>query len=156
MPHSGSINANIRYGKKDDLPSVLELIRELAIFEREPLAVINTVQEMEKDGFGEDPVFGFLVAELNEKILGVSIYYYRYSTWNGKCLYLEDLIITEAFRGKGLGTMLFNKTIDHARANGCKMLNLQVLDWNKKAIDFYRLFDMEIDEHWHNASIRLD
>lgn len=156
MMLTNPVNAGIRYGQKRDLPEVLELIRELAIFEKEPDAVINTLEDMELDGFGEHPVFGFLVAEVNGAIVGISIYYTRYSTWNGKCLYLEDLIVTKAYRGRGIGTLLFEKTIAHARNGKFRLLNLQVLDWNKDAIDFYRKFGMETDAHWHNVTLRLD
>lgn len=146
----------IREGKKEDLPQVLELIRELAIFEKQPDAVINTVEMMEKDGFGDNPVYGLFVAEKEDRIVGISIYYYRYSTWNGKCLYLEDLVVTESERGNGIGKALFERTMEQAGNDRCTLLNLQVLDWNQPAIEFYKSYGMDIDPEWFNATLRLD
>src|SRR5687768_727766 len=97
----------VRKGNKEDLPAALRLIRELAEYERAPHEVINTVEQMEKDGFGPNPIFGFFVAENEKGILGLSLYYWRYSTWKGKRLFLEDIIVTEQERGKGIGKVLF-------------------------------------------------
>jgi hypothetical protein len=93
----------IRQGQKQDLPRVLELVKELAEYERAPHEVINTVEKMEQDGFGANPIFGFFVAENKNGIVGLSLFYWRYSTWKGKRLYLEDIIVTEAERGKQIG-----------------------------------------------------
>ena len=128
----------IRKGIKEDLPEVLELIKELADYEKALDQVANTVERMEHDGFGEHPVYGFLIAEENQSIIGTSIYYYRYSTWKGKRLYLEDLVVTESRRGSGAGKLLFEQTLEIARETGCSGMMWQVLDWNEPAINFYK------------------
>lgn len=147
----------IREGKKEDLPRVLELIKELAAYEKAPDAVTNTVEMMEKDGFGENPVFGLFVAE-DEKmgIVGISIYYYRYSTWKGKRLYLEDIVVTESQRGMGVGKLLFDRTIQKGKDERCSGMVWQVLDWNEPAINFYKkYYNATLDPEWINCSIEL-
>ena len=141
-------HVEIRVGKREDLPHVLELIRELAVYERAPDAVVNTVAEMEKDGFGSRPIFGFFVAEVNQRIIGISIYYWRYSTWKGKRLYLEDIVITEKERGRGAGKLLFDRTMQHALDEGCSGMMWQVLEWNEPAIRFYRKYGAKLDDEW--------
>lgn len=143
----------IREGKKEDLPRVLELIRELALFERAPEQVINTVELMENDGFGPNPIFGFFVAEENGFIAGLSLYYWRYSTWRGKRLYLEDIIVTESWRGKGIGTALFNRTLQHSLDENCSGMLWQVLDWNEPAINFYKKYCAQLSAEWINCSL---
>lgn len=147
----------IREGKKEDLPRVLELIKELATYEKAPDAVTNTVEMMEKDGFGENPVFGFFVAEDKVKgIVGISIYYYRYSTWKGRRLYLEDIVVTESERGGGIGKLLFDRTIQKGKEEGCSGMVWQVLDWNEPAINFYKkYYNATLDPEWINCSIEL-
>jgi len=130
----------IREGEKEDLPRVLELIKELATYERAPHEVTNTVELMEQDGFGPRPIYGFFVAETEKGIVGVSIYYWRYSTWKGKRLYLEDIVVTETERGKGIGKKLFDRTLQHALDENCSGMMWQVLDWNEPAINFYKKF----------------
>ena len=143
----------IRDGKREDLPRALELIRELAEFEKALREVTNTKLMMEEDGFGPSPVFGFFVAEEGERIHGISLYYYRYSTWKGKRLYLEDLIVSETMRGRGLGEKLLNAIIEKARQTACTGLMWQVLDWNEPAINFYKKFGARFDEGWVNVHI---
>jgi GNAT superfamily N-acetyltransferase len=104
---------NIREGKKEDLSRVLELIKELAVFERAPHEVTNTLSQLEDDGFGPHAVYGFFVAESAGTIMGLSLYYWRYSTWKGKRLYLEDIIVTASHRGRGAGKLLFDKTMEN-------------------------------------------
>src|ERR1043165_5301122 len=120
----------IRNGSKNDLPGVLRLIKELAEFEKAPDAVTNSVGDMEKEGFGSQPSFRFHVAELNREIVGIAIYYIKYSTWKGKGLYLDDLIVTEKLRGKGIGKKLFDAFMLEAKNIGAKQVHWQVLDWN--------------------------
>jgi GNAT superfamily N-acetyltransferase len=127
----------IRPGTADDLPQVLALIRELATFEREPDAVETTLESMQEDGFGERPVFAFFVAEDERQIVGLALYFYSYSTWKGKCIYLEDLIVTEAYRGQGLGRRLLDRVVMKAKEENAKRVVWQVLDWNTPAIAFY-------------------
>lgn len=143
----------IRQGEKSDLPRVLDLVKELAEYEKALDKVENTVERMEEDGFGSEPVFGFLVAEENDKIIGTSIYYYRYSTWQGKRLYLEDLVVTEPKRGVGAGKLLFEETLKIAKEKGCSGMMWQVLDWNEPAINFYKKYKTRFDEEWINCNI---
>jgi GNAT superfamily N-acetyltransferase len=148
----------IREGKIEDLPRVLELIHELAVYEKAPDEVINTVAQMEVDGFGPQPVFGLFVAEkeAGKEIIGISIYYYRYSTWKGKRLYLEDLIVTESERGKGAGKMLFDRTLLKTLEDGCSGMTWQVLDWNTPAINFYQKYGANLEGEWVNCNLQDD
>lgn len=146
-------NVKIRSGVKSDLPRVLELIKELAIFEKASDQVSNTVERMEEDGFGSNPIYGFFVAERESRIIGLSLYYYRYSTWKGKRLYLEDIIVTEEERGKGLGKMLFEHTMKFAVEQNCTGMMWQVLDWNTPAINFYKKYNAKLDEEWINGHL---
>jgi GNAT superfamily N-acetyltransferase len=143
----------IRTGLKHDLPRLLELIRELAIYEKAEEQVSNTVERMEKEGFGENPVYGFIVAEDHSEIVGASIYYYRYSTWKGKRMYLEDLIVTEDKRGNGVGKLLFEETIRIGKETDCTGMMWQVLDWNEPAINFYKKYNSNLEEDWINCHL---
>jgi GNAT superfamily N-acetyltransferase len=143
----------IREGTKADLPRVLELVRELAEFERAPDEVINTVEAMERDGFGPNPIFGFFVAETTSGIVGLSLYYWRYSTWKGKRLYLEDIIVTESERGKGIGKLLFDRTLKHTLDTGCAGMTWQVLDWNEPAINFYKKYGSKVSTEWYTCTL---
>ena len=149
--------STIRKGQKEDLPRVLELIKELAAYENEPEAVINTVEQMEIDGFGDNPVFGLYVADDdNGYIVGIAIYYYRYSTWRGKRIYLEDIVVTDSQRGKGIGKMLFDAVIEQGKASDCSGMVWQVLNWNEPAINFYeKYYHAHLDDEWINCSIEL-
>jgi GNAT superfamily N-acetyltransferase len=149
-------NFTIRSGKKEDLPRVLELVKELAEFERAPHEVINTVELMEEDGFGENPIYGFFVCERAGHIIGLSLYYWRYSTWKGKRLYLEDIIVTEKERGQGIGKLLFDLTMKKALEENCTGMKWQVLDWNKPAIDFYKKYNASISGEWMDCSLEAD
>ena len=148
-----SIAPTIRVGRKEDLPRTLELIRELAAYEKAPDEVTNTVAQMEIDGFGATPIFGFFVAELGNTIIGISLYYWRYSTWKGKRLYLEDIIVTEKERGHGAGKLLFDRTMQHALDEGCTGMLWQVLEWNEPAINFYKKYGAKLDDEWTNCSL---
>ncbi|HEY0655961.1 MAG TPA: GNAT family N-acetyltransferase [Chryseosolibacter sp.] len=147
------IEIKIREGAKADLPRVLELIKELAEYERAPHEVINTVEKMEEDGFGMNPIFGFYVAERDSRIIGLSLYYWRYSTWKGKRLYLEDIIVTESERGKGAGKLLFDRTMEKALEENCTGMMWQVLEWNEPAINFYKKYGAKLDDEWTNCNI---
>ncbi len=150
------MSIQIRQGQKEDLIAVFELIKELAIYENALDQVNNSVAKMEKDGFGHEPLFGFFVAEKNsQEIIGLSIYYNRYSTWKGRRLFLEDLIVTKEYRRHGIGQMLFNKTLEHAKLSGCSGLQWQVLDWNELAINFYKKYETNFDEEWINCAIEF-
>lgn len=143
----------IRDAKKEDMPAVLELIKELAAFENEPEAVITTVETLEKEGFGEHPLFNVFVAEVDGKIEGMALFYYRFSTWKGRTLHLEDLIVREEKRGTGLGNALYRKVIEHANAQGLKRVEWVVLDWNKHAIDFYERSGATILKDWYTVQM---
>ncbi|MBL6446821.1 GNAT family N-acetyltransferase [Fulvivirga sp. 29W222] len=145
----------IREGKKEDLPRALELIKELADYEKAPDEVTNTVEQMEKDGFGDNPIYGIFVAENdNQEIVGIAIYYYRYSTWKGKRIYLEDIVVTESERGKGTGKLLFDRIIQQGKKTECSGMVWQVLDWNEPAINFYKkYYSATLDGEWINCSI---
>ncbi len=145
----------IRWANKNDIPAMMSLIKELALFEKAPNEVINTEERMLHEGFGEKPLFKAFVAEHNHSVIGLSIFYYRYSTWKGKCLYLEDLIVTEARRGEGIGKQLFEKTKEFALKDGCTKMNWQVLDWNTPAIEFYKKYGSVFEDEWLNTSIEL-
>ena len=143
----------IRIGLKKDLPRVLELVKELAEYERAPHEVINTVEQMEMDGFGANPIYGFFVAENVKEIVGLSLYYWRYSTWKGKRLYLEDIIVTEKERGKQIGKKLFERTMQHTLDEKCSGMMWQVLDWNEPAINFYKKYGSIIQDEWMNCTL---
>lgn len=143
----------IREGKKEDLPRVLELVRELAAFEKAPDEVTNTVARMEEDGFGANPVYNFFVAENDNGVVGLSLFYWRYSTWKGKKLYLEDLVVSEAVRGHGIGKMLFERTMQHTLDQKCAGMIWQVLDWNEPAINFYKKYGSNVSNEWLNCTL---
>jgi GNAT superfamily N-acetyltransferase len=149
----------IRKAISSDCERMMELVRELAIFEKAPNEVTVTLEHFIESGFGKNPVWYALVAyaadDRNQKIIGISLYYIRYSTWKGTRLYLEDLIVTEEFRGKGVGKKLFDATVDEARQLGVSGMLWQVLDWNQPAIDFYKKYGAAVSGEWLNCSIEL-
>lgn len=151
-------NIIIRKGRKEDVNRVMELIRELAAYEKEPQEVETTAEEMVKDGFGEQPVFEFFVAEDQEagEIIGLALYFYSYSTWKGKCLYLEDLVVTKAYRGKGTGRKLFDSIMEQAKETGCRRMVWQVLEWNKPAIEFYKSLGATMLPEWVTCRLVSD
>ena len=143
----------IRKGVKDDLSSVLTLIRELAEFENSICEVEITLEDLEKDGFGDRPFFWFLVAEFDNKIIGLSFYWIRYSTWKGKFLFLEDFIVKTGYRGSGVGSKLFEATIKICVEENLNGMMWQVLDWNSSAISFYKKYDANISSKWLNGKL---
>jgi len=138
----------IRKGTVADMPSVLQLINELAVFEKEPDAVVLTVADLERDGFGAVPLFHTFVAEADNIIVGMALYYYRYSTWKGKTIHLEDLIVTEKMRGSGLGFALYSEIIAQGKKDQVRRIEWNVLDWNTPAIDFYKKSGAKILDDW--------
>ncbi|MCG9794066.1 GNAT family N-acetyltransferase [Flavobacterium algicola] len=138
----------IRKGNSNDMEAVLELIQELADFEKEPDAVEITVANLKADGFGSNPLFELFVAEKDSKIIGMALYYYKYSTWKGKSIHLEDLIVTESERGNGIGNILLEQMVALAQEENIKRLEWNVLDWNTPAIEFYQKFGAEILKEW--------
>ncbi len=143
----------IRKGKEEDIAGVHALIVELAIYEEAPDEVDISVDDLMNDAFGKKPLFQFIVAKEEEVILGTAIYYYRYSTWKGKCIFLEDLVVSEKHRRKGVGTLLLDEMISISKKEGAKRLMWQVLDWNQSAIDFYKKYDAIIEPEWLNCKL---
>ena len=143
----------IREGEKSDMPAALNLIKELAHFEKESNAVEVTVDELVKDGFGKTPLFKIFVAEMNAEIVGIALFYPRYSTWKGPTIHLEDLIVTENKRGLKIGSSLYKKVIEFGYNKGVKRIEWNVLDWNEPAIEFYKSTGAKVLRDWATAQI---
>ena len=143
----------IREGLKEDLPKVLELINELADYEKALKEVTITLDDLENDGFGETSYYSFLVAEHDQTIIGLSFYFIRYSTWKGKFLYLEDFIIRKEYRNQGIGSLLFEATINVCKKEDLNGMIWQVLDWNTSAIKFYKKYNASISTEWYNGKL---
>lgn len=131
-----------------DMPRVLDLITELAVFEKEPDAVEITISDLENDGFGKHPAFQCFVAEVDGQVEGIALVYGRYSTWKGKILHLEDLIVSQKMRGSGLGTALLDQVVRYGSALGVKRISWEVLDWNEPAIAFYEKKGADVKRDW--------
>jgi len=138
----------IRNAKKNDMQQVLHLINELAIFEKAPEAVEVTVEDLQNDGFGTHPAFHCFVAEVDAKIEGIALIYNRYSTWKGKILHLEDLIVSQPMRGTGIGTALLDEVVKYGHQLGVRRINWEVIDWNQKAIAFYEKKGAKVLRDW--------
>lgn len=139
---------NIRKGNKEDMTGVLALIQELAEFEKEPEAVLITVDDLVRDGFGANPLFHVFVAEVENEIVGIALYYYRYSTWKGKIIHLEDLVVKDKMRGTGLGYALYSEIIKQGKIDNVRRIDWHVLDWNTSAIDFYKKSGANVLNDW--------
>jgi GNAT superfamily N-acetyltransferase len=146
----------LRRGQEADLPRVLALIQELAVYEREPDAVTNTLDMMRHDGFGPAPIFGFFVLESGDDLIGLALFYTAYSTWKGRMLYLEDLVVTEAARRGGYGRQLFDAVVAEAQRTGAQRMKWQVLDWNEPAIAFYKKVGASIESEWLNGNLSAE
>lgn len=149
---------NIRVGKKEDMASVFKLIQELAHFEKEPNAVEIKKEDLVRDGFGNPPLFYVFVAEIDVKpnhkeIVGIALYYYRYSTWKGKIIHLEDLVVKKSMRGKGIGYALYSEIIKQAQRDEVKRIDWNVLNWNTSAINFYEKTGAKVLKDWHVAQM---
>lgn len=147
---------SIRKGTESDIVQAISLIKELAIYEKAPDEVEVTPTEMLAWGFGSNKIFDFFVAEENNIIIGMALYYYKYSTWKGKCLFLEDIIVTESQRGKGIGKLLFDKIIEVSKEANVRRMEWQVLDWNTPAINFYKKYAATLDGEWINGKLTND
>ena len=141
----------IRRAEKKDCARLLDLIQELADYEKAPEEVTVTLSHFEESGFGEIPIWWAFVAELNGKVEGFALYYIRYSTWKGQCLYLEDFLVTEKLRGQGAGKLLFDRIIQEAKDKGFTRMVWQVLEWNTPAINFYNKYKATLDPEWING-----
>jgi GNAT superfamily N-acetyltransferase len=150
------MNYTLRFALKEDCPRLMELIHELADYEKMPEEVTVTLAEFMEAGFGTNPVWKAFVVENEEQIQGFALYYTRYSTWKGCRLYLEDFIVTEQQRGKGLGKLLFERVMQEAKNKNYNGMNWQVLDWNEPAINFYNKYTAQIESGWLNASFSKD
>ena len=138
------------------MPQVLELIKELAVFEKEPDAVIVTAKDLVKDGFGTDPLFTCFVAEIEEEIIGMALIYYRFSTWKGRTIHLEDLIVKDKLRGSGIGKALYTRVIQYADEKKVKRIEWAVLNWNVGAIKFYERSGANVMKDWYIAQMDED
>lgn len=143
----------LRKATESDLPAVLDLIQELATFERAPGEVTVALEDLKIDGFGENPIFEIILAENNSGILGMAFYFYAYSTWKGKCIYLEDIIVKEKYRGQKIGKLLFEAVVMKCKEVKAKRMMWQVLDWNTPAIDFYKKYNASLDQSWVNGRL---
>lgn len=147
---------NIRKAVKEDCLAMLELIRELAVYEKAPDEVTVDPQHFEESGFGQNPVWWALVAETDAKqVVGFALYYIRYSTWKGQVMYLEDLLVTESMRGQGIGHQLVDQLVLEAKEKGFRRIVWQVLEWNEPAINFYRKYNAKFDPEWVNVTLDI-
>ncbi len=144
---------NIRRAVKEDCPRLMDLVRELAVYEKAPNEVTVSLAHFEESGFGKNPVWWAFVAETDDGIQGFALYYIRYSTWKGQAMYLEDILVTEAARGKGIGKLLFDRLIVEAKEKGFDRMIWQVLEWNEPAINFYKKYNASFDGEWLNGSL---
>lgn len=150
-----AVNITIRPATKEDCPAIMALINELAVFERAADEVTVQYDHFVKSGFGPQPVWWSLVAETDEKIVGIALYYIRYSTWKGQRLYLEDIIVSEQYRQLGIGSSLMDEIVRIAKEKNFSGIMWQVLDWNEPAIQFYKKYDAKFDGEWVNCNIDL-
>ena len=144
---------NIRKAKKDDCPRILQLIKNLALYEKAPDEVTVSVEHFIESGFGKNPVWWGYIAEVNGHIDGFALYYIRYSTWKGQRMYLEDIYVEPELRGFGIGAKLFEKLIEEGKERKLNGMVWQVLDWNEPALNFYRKYNAKFDDEWVNCSI---
>lgn len=143
----------IRKAEKSDTEAIFLLIQELAVFEREPNAVIINKKTIKKHGFGKQPLFECFVAEINKKVVGIALFYPRYSSWKGPTLHLEDLIVTEEMKGKGIGSMLYTAFLEYADNVGVERVEWAVLDWNRPAINFYQQSGAKVLSDWRTVQM---
>jgi GNAT superfamily N-acetyltransferase len=144
---------HIREAKATDMDAVFKLINELAVYEHAADQVTNSVENLIEDGFGTNSVFKCIVAEANDTVIGFALYFTSYSTWKGRCLYLEDFLVTETWRRKGVGKLLFDRVYEIAEETKVKRFEWQVLDWNEPAINFYKKYKTSFDETWVNCRL---
>jgi GNAT superfamily N-acetyltransferase len=150
------MSITIRKAIKEDCPRLLELIHELAVYEKAPGEVTVTLKHFEESGFGQNPVWWAFVAKESGIVTGFALYYIRYSTWKGQRMYLEDILVTEASRCKGLGKLLMDRLIEEAKEKKLNAIVWQVLEWNEPAINFYKKYNANFDAEWINCSIKVD
>jgi GNAT superfamily N-acetyltransferase len=149
-------NIHLRLAVKEDCIRLLELVNELALYEKAPQEVTVTLEEFEDAGFGKKPIWKAYVAEVGGLVVGFALYYIRFSTWKGCRMYLEDFIVTEPMRDRGIGKLLFDQLIIEAKDMGFKGIVWQVLDWNEPALNFYAKYQASIEAGWLNAALSTD
>jgi len=147
------MSITIRSALKEDCPRLMELIQELADYEKAPNEVTVTLEHFIESGFGKNPIWRTFVAEVEGIVVGFALYYVRYSTWKGQAMYLEDILVTHSMRGKGIGKLLFDRLIEEAKEKGWNRILWQVLDWNESAINFYKKYNADFDGEWVNCRI---
>jgi GNAT superfamily N-acetyltransferase len=147
------MNYTIRKAIKADVPAILALVKELAAYEKAPEAVEVTLSEMEEDGFGPNAIYSAFVAENEGKIVGMALYYTKYSTWKGKAIYLDDIIVNENYRRYGIGGKLFEAVVKVCKEMGVRKIDWQVLDWNEPAIQFYKKYNTVFSSEWMNCTL---
>lgn len=145
------MSIQIRRAKKEDCTRLMELVNELAVYERAPQEVTVKMEHFEESGFGNTPVWWAFVAEVENEVVGFALYYIRYSTWKGQAMYLEDILVTNDMRGKGIGKLLFERLFTEAKEKGFNRITWQVLDWNEPAINFYKKYNAAFDGEWINC-----
>jgi ribosomal protein S18 acetylase RimI-like enzyme len=147
------MNYTIRKAIKEDVPALLGHVKELATYEKAPDAVEVTLEEMEADGFGPNAIYSAFVAETEGKIVGMALYYIKYSTWKGKAIYLDDIIVNEKYRRFGIGGKLFEEVVKVGKEMGIRKIDWQVLDWNEPAIQFYKKYNTVFTNEWVNCTL---
>jgi GNAT superfamily N-acetyltransferase len=150
------MNIHIRRAERNDCKRLLELVQELAEYERAPDAVTVTPEHFEESGFGENPVWWAFVAEVDGEVQGFALYYIRFSTWKGQRMYLEDLLVSEKLRGNNIGKLLFDRLIEECKEKKFSAMVWQVLDWNEPAINFYKKYDTVFEPEWVNCSLNVN
>ena len=150
------MSISIRRAIKSDCPRLLELVQELADYEKAPNEVTVSLEHFEESGFGEKPVWWAFVGEEENRVNAFALYYIRYSTWKGQRMYLEDILVTAQSRGKGLGKLLMERLIEEAKEKKLNAIVWQVLEWNQPAIEFYKKYNADFDDEWINCSIQVN
>ena len=149
------MNITIRRAAKEDCQRILELVKELAAYERAPDEVTVTLEHFEESGFGTTPVWWAFVAELDGQVEGFALWYIRFSTWKGQRMYLEDFVVTEKLRGQGIGKRLFDQLLAEAKEKNFNGIVWQVLEWNEPAINFYKKYNASFDAEWVNCAVAV-
>jgi GNAT superfamily N-acetyltransferase len=147
------MHIQVRKATKEDIPVLMALVKELAEFEKAPQEVLTSEEELLKDGFGEKPAFEAIVAELDGKVKGMAVYYFSYSTWKGRSMYIDDIVVFKEARGNGLGKALMDTLVEVAKEENVGKLHWQVLDWNEPAITFYKKYFASFDAEWVNVAV---